>query len=129
MKGAIASVEIYAWPKASSARPVSASASAPAPAAPGTEPGAPRRLTLVVGAPRRDAEAADLLEWGCRVALADWKRPVEIRGVDSVEALRGAMTQGQRWLDELREAGFRLTRDRAGQLPYVPEGNGSAPAG
>ena len=94
MKGAIASVEIYAH----------------------REGAAVRRLTLVVSEPRTTPDPA---RWICRVALADLHRPEEIVGTDSVEALCRAVERGRRWIEDLRSDGFVLTRDRAGSIPYV----------
>ena len=104
MKGAIASVEIFAWArdKAEGAKGDDGAARA-------------RRLTLVIGTPLRNPDASG---WTCRVALADLKRPVERVGIDSVDALSAALAQGEAWLDELRDEGVVLTRDRAGKEPY-----------
>lgn len=100
MKGAIASVELFAW--------------APS----GSEDAAdlqPKRLTLVVGAP---LPAGDDSGWSCRVALADLKRPVEVGAEDSLGALSAAIARGEVWLGELRREGMVFTRDRAGNDPY-----------
>ncbi len=91
MKGAIASVEVFARREGD---PV-------------------RRLTLVVGTPTRSDEG-----WLCRVALADRHPPESLSGADSVEVLGLALARGRRWLALLRAEGFSLSRDRAGQIPY-----------
>jgi hypothetical protein len=93
VKGAIASVEIFAHR--------------------GQEP--VQRLSLVVGAP---TTASDEDGWKCRVALANLKRSEEIVGTDSVEALAGALARSREWLGALRAEGFVLSRDRAGIEPY-----------
>ncbi len=103
MKGAIASVELFAW-----ARPMAEKA----------EASGPRRLTLVVGTPARSPDNSG---WTCRVALADLQRPVEVAAADSVGALSAALAQGEVWLDELRGEGIVFTRDRAGKEAYVAE--------
>ena len=93
MKGAIATVEIYA------AR------------------GDARvdRLSLVVGTPERTASGDG---WQCRVALANRVRPETVVGRDSFEALCVALDRARVWLAELRREGHTLTRDRAGTIPY-----------
>lgn len=93
MKGAIATVEIYAARGGSTVD----------------------RLSLVVGSPERTA-AGD--GWACRVALANRVRPETVVGRDSVEALSAALRRARGWLDELVREGHTLTRDRAGTIPY-----------
>jgi hypothetical protein len=93
VKGAIASVEIFAHRKDRGVR----------------------RLTLVIEQPRRGEDAA---VWRCRVALADLRRPVEIVGPDAVDVLTQALGRGRSWLKILQEDGFALYRDRAGKHPY-----------
>lgn len=100
MKGAIASVELFAWE-----RPTPEAARDPR----------PRRLTLVVGAPSPNVDGSG---WVCRVALADLKRPHEVEAADSLAALSEAIACGEAWLDELRGEGAVLTRDRAGNEAY-----------
>ena len=97
MKGAIASVDIFAFENA-------ASAGGPA-----------RRLTLVIGAPVRAASGG---VWQCRVALADLHRPQTFEGRDSVEALLLAVDRARSWLAALAGEGFVLSRDRAGAEPF-----------
>jgi hypothetical protein len=92
MKGAIASVEIYA-----------------------ADDMRVDRLSLVIGAPER-APSGD--GWQCRVALADRIRPETVSGRDSVEVLGVALDRARRWLEELVREGRVLTRDRAGTIPY-----------
>ena len=92
MKGAIASVEIFAHDGS------------------GT-----RRLTLTLAAPERDDDG---MGWSCRVALADLHRPETIRARDSVQALAQALARATDWLDALRSERWRLTRDRAGREPF-----------
>ena len=101
MKGAIASVELFAWTL---------------PAAERTDTSRPRRLTLVVGTPVCSPGDSG---WTCRVALADLKRPVEVAAADSIGALSAALARGEAWLDELLDEGIVFTRDRAGTEPYV----------
>lgn len=98
MKGAIASVEIFAFA-------VAAGRSA-----------SPRRLSLVIGVPER-APAGD--GWHCRVALADLHRPQTLAGRDSVEALALAVACARNWLLLLTDEGFELCRDRAGVEPFA----------
>lgn len=93
MKGAIASVEIYAF----------------------GEEATPRRLTLTIAAPTRCGADSEPPVWECRVVLADLHRPEAIVGRDSVEALSGGLALANRWVSELRARGLRLTRDRAGE--------------
>lgn len=101
MKGAIASVEIFAF----------------APAGPGDAASPrPRRLSLVIGVPERTP--ADGL-WQCRVALADLHRPRILAGRDSVEALFLAVECARGWLGALQGEGFVLCRDRAGSEPFA----------
>ena len=107
MKGAIASVELFAWAEGGDGVGGSTAASE-----------RPRRLTLVVGTPVLGAGEAG---WVCRVAMADLKRPVEITAPDSFGALAAAIAQGEAWIDELRTRNFRLTRDREGLEPYLPD--------
>ena len=109
MKGAIASVELYAW-GGSPGTPLDSGGLA-------TGPAEPRRLTLVIGAPVRNADDSG---WTCRVALADLERPVEVVAGDSVAALTAALARGEMWLDALRSEGVVFTRDRAGNEPYSP---------
>ncbi|MFO0691052.1 MAG: hypothetical protein U0900_20305 [Myxococcota bacterium] len=101
MKGAIASVEIFAF--------------APGDAADVSSP-RPRRLSLVIGVPER-AQSDGL--WHCRVALADLHRPRTLAGRDSVEALCLAVECARGWLGALRSEGFTLFRDRAGAEPFA----------
>jgi hypothetical protein len=98
VKGAIASVEIYAF--AASAQPVAS----------------PRRLSLVIGAPER-APSGDA--WHCRVALADLHRPRTLAGRDSFEALALGVACARDWLAALADEGFDLFRDRAGVEPFT----------
>lgn len=100
MKGAIASVEIFAF-------------AAPGPRAASSE--RPRRLSLVIGVPER-APSGEL--WHCRVALADLHRPQTLAGRDSVEALLLAVECARGWLAALHAEGFALCRDRAGDEPF-----------
>ena len=93
MKGAIASVEIYAHRED---QPV-------------------QRLTLVIGEPRRADEGSG---WICRVALADLHRSESLAGTDSVDVLAQALVLGRSWLAALQADGFRLCRDRGGERPY-----------
>lgn len=102
MKGAIASVELFAWARRAAEK---------------ADAAGPRRLTLVVGAPVCSPGDSG---WTCRVALADLRRPVEVAAADSVAALSAALARGEAWLDELRDEGIVFTRDRAGHEPYVP---------
>jgi hypothetical protein len=105
MKGAIASVEIYAHRN-----------TAPSQGSPeGVEV---RRLTLVLGVPER---AEDGAEWRCRVALADLERPQDLIAPDSVTALARAIGRGRGWLAGLEREGWTLYRDRSGTLPMVLE--------
>lgn len=92
MKGAIASVEVYAR----------------------RGEDAPRRLTLTITAPERSPDGT----WTCRVALADLHRPEILTGRDSVAVLAAALTRGRAWLDALRGDGSTLHRDRAGKDPF-----------
>ena len=94
MKGAIASVEIFAHREN---QPV-------------------QRLTLVIGEPRPDEEGSG---WTCRVALADLHRPESLTGTDSVDALAQALARGRSWLAALEIDGFGLFRDRLGERPYL----------
>ena len=96
MKGAIASVEIFA------AEAGAASADR-------------RRLTLTVTAPERMGDAEG---WICRVALADLHRPTPVEGPDSVTALAAAIEQGRAWLDALGAQGTILFRDRTGESRF-----------
>lgn len=93
MKGAIASVEIFAHRNAEPAR----------------------RLTLVVGAP---TSAPAVGGWRCRVALADQHQPQEFTGRDSFDVLNRALAQAHSWLRALEAEGFMLFRDRGGVDPY-----------
>ena len=101
MKGAIASVEVFVTVRG-----------APPEA---TDPPKRLRLSLVVGAPEREASGEG---WTCRVALADLFRPESIRGRDSFEALALAVARGRQWIDELLVEGRVLTRDRDGRIPF-----------
>ena len=94
MKGAIATVEIFAATKGAS----------------------PERLTLVVTAPERDPSGGG---WQCRIALANRQRPETIPGEDSMEALSKALLRAADWVAELRAEARTLTRDRAGRVPFV----------
>lgn len=96
MKGAIASVEIFAF-------------------VPEHDTPGPRRLTLTIGAPTPDRESG---HWDCRVALADLHRAETKSAVDSVSALEAALEQGRVWLAELRARGWVLARDRAGKSSF-----------
>lgn len=98
MKGAIASVEIFVFQGARS------------------EAAAPRRLSLVIGAPQR-SQAGDA--WQCRVALADLHRPQILEGRDSIESLFRAVERARAWLADLEAEGFVLARDRAGAEPFA----------
>ena len=98
MRGAIASVEIYALP--------------PGEAAPRA-----RRLTLTITAPERDRDA--MVGWTCRVALADLHPPETIRAENSVAALAGALARARVWIDAIRAQGSLLTRDRAGESAFL----------
>jgi len=108
MKGAIASVEIYAF---EAEAPDRASGRG---AADGATRAVPRRLSLVIGVPER-APGGEL--WHCRVALADLHRPQTCEGRDSVEALFLAVERARTWLAALDADGFALFRDRAGASP------------
>ncbi len=90
MRGAIASVEIYAT----------------------EDDGSVRRLSLTIAAPERSPGGEG---WQCRVALADLHRPEAVGGADSVEALAGALARARGWVAELRAEGLVLARDRAGK--------------
>ena len=96
MKGAIASVEVFA-----------AEAGAPS--------GERRRLTLTLTGPERSSDGNG---WICRVALADLQRPTEVRGRDSVTALAAALGQARSWLDGLSAQGTTLFRDRTGESRF-----------
>lgn len=98
MKGAVASVEIFA--------------------ARGDDP--IERLTLTLTAPERarPSEGSDVDVWVCRVALARRQRPQTLEAADSVTALRAAFEVGQAWLAELAAEGFELWRDRAATRPF-----------
>lgn len=111
LKGAIASVELFAWTPSNPTIATTAENATPAGSVEG-----PRRLTLVIAAPARSSVDSG---WVCRVALADLKRPVEVTAVDSVGALSAALARGEAWLDELRGEGIVFTRDRAGNEPYL----------
>lgn len=100
MKGAIASVEIFAF---AASGPGEASSSRP------------RRLSLVIGVPERAPSGEP---WHCRVALADLHRPQVFAGRDSVEALFLAVECARGWLSALRAEGFVLCRDRTGSEPF-----------
>ena len=96
MKGAIASVEIYAR----------------------RDEQPTQRWTLVVTEPSfQRAEN----HWTCRVALADLHRPEVIAGRDSIEVLDRALAQGRQWLRELHAEGFLLYRDRGAREPYATD--------
>ena len=92
MKGAIASVEIFAR----------------------NAQGESRRLTLTITEPERNGDEG----WSSRVALADVHRPREWRAADSVSALAQALACARSWLDGLRRDGYALHRDRAGKEPF-----------
>ncbi len=93
MKGAIATVELFA--------------------SDGEAP--PRRLSLVVAAPERCSSGEG---WECRVALADLYPAQIVVGLDSLDALARALGQARAWLAELAGRGQTLTRDRAGETPF-----------
>jgi hypothetical protein len=93
VKGAIASIEIFAFENDAS----------------------PRRLSLTIAAPERCPAGEG---WLCRVALADLHRPETVRGVDSVAALMGAMDRAREWVADLRAEGLVLCRDRAGKSAF-----------
>ena len=123
MKGAIASVELFAIP--ASGGPAGTGGASDA-----SEPPAARRLTLTVTAPERAdgaSEAAEGAVWQTRVALADLHRPVTVAAADSVSALACALAQAAAWLTSLEAQGLRLHRDRAGTRPFVLA-EGFAPA-
>jgi len=99
MKGAVASVEIFAQR--------------------GEEP--IQRLSFVVGTPTRTTSkdtANPDPGWTCRVALANLHRPVVIEGPDSIAALERALALGRDWLAALRDEGFELYRDRQKERRY-----------
>lgn len=96
MKGAIASVEIFAF----------------------ETPSRPRRLTLTITAPERAESASG---WLCRVSLADLRRPRTVTAPDSVTALAGALAVARGWLGELTAQGVALTRDRTGETVFELE--------
>lgn len=101
MKGAIASVELFAFDRK-----------------PGPDVGS-RRLSLVIGAPERRAEGEGEGEtWHCRVALADLYRPESISGRDSFDALARAVDRARSWIDALEAKGFELYCDRAGERRF-----------
>ena len=79
------------------------------------EGSAPRRLSLVLGAPERCSPGD---EWQCRVALADLHPAMVVIGVDSFDALARALSQARAWLSDLDADGQRLSRDRAGETPF-----------
>lgn len=119
MKGAIASVDLFAIP--ASGGPAGTGAASDA-----SESPAARRLTLTVTAPERADGASEaggaLAEgavWQARVALADLHRPVTVAAADSVSALARALAQAAAWLTALEAQGLRLHRDRAGTRPFV----------
>jgi hypothetical protein len=93
VKGAIATVELFA----------------------SNSSGKSDRLSLVIDAPRRTSSGEG---WQCRVALADLHPPRTILARDSVEALSLALAQARLWIAELREQGRILTRDRAGEKRF-----------
>lgn len=97
MKGAIASVEIYARRED---QPI-------------------QRWTLVVTEPSFQPSQN---QWACRVALADRHRPEVVAGRDSIEALDRALVRGRQWLRELHAEGFLLYRDRGAREPYDADG-------
>lgn len=76
---------------------------------------APRRLSLVVGAPERCSTGAN---WQCRVTLADLYPAQVVVGLDSLDALARALGQARAWLAELHGQGQTLTRDRSGETPF-----------
>lgn len=93
MKGAIASVEIFAF-----------------------ENGAvPQRLSLTIAGPHRCADGEG---WECRVALANLHRPETVTGSNSFEALAKAIDRARGWVADLRAQGLVLTRDRAGESAF-----------
>lgn len=96
MKGAIASVELFAAEAAAAQ-------------------GARTRLTLTISAPERTSDDG---AWVCRVALANLHRPTEVAGDDSVTALAAALAQARTWLAELRAQGTTLFRDRTGESAF-----------
>ncbi|MCR9094307.1 MAG: hypothetical protein NXI30_08825 [bacterium] len=108
MKGAIASVELFAAEAAEAANAADGADSAEA-------AGARTRLTLTLSAPER---ASDGGAWVCRVALANLHRPIEVAGPDSVTALASALAQARAWLAELRAQGKTLFRDRTGESAF-----------
>jgi hypothetical protein len=93
MKGAIASVEIFAF----------------------AGEDAPRRLSLTIAAPARSRKGDG---WECRVVLADRFRPETVSGPDSFCALQAAFDLARAWVSELRAQGLTLTRDRAGEMSF-----------
>jgi hypothetical protein len=95
MKGAVASVEVFAT---RGDRPV-------------------ERLTLTVTAPERGTDVAKDV-WLCRVALARRHRPQTLEAADSISALRAALALGEGWLAGLAAEGFTLWRDRAATRPF-----------
>ncbi len=97
MKGAIASVEIFAV----------------------RDGGPVERLTLTLTAPdraRREGDAEPV--WVCRVALARRHRPRSLEAPDSVAALAAALEMGRGWLAALLDEGHVLWRDRACTRPF-----------
>ena len=93
MRGAIASVEIYAFEGGAS----------------------PRRLSLTIAAPERCPGGEG---WQCRVALANFHRPATVTAQDSVAALALAIERARGWVADLRAQGLVLARDRAGQSAF-----------
>ncbi len=93
VRGAIASVEIFARRE--------------------DEP--TRRLTLTIAAPERERDAT---RWACRVVLADLHRPHTVAGESSLAALVAALDVAREWIAELRAQGFSLARDRKGETPF-----------
>lgn len=106
MKGAIASVEIYAHRTEEGAGSDEGDAG---------ELRSAQRLTFVVSTPeRRD----DGVTWACRVALADLHRAEWVEGPDSVAVLSAALARGRVWLEQLERTGLAFYRDREGRSPY-----------
>ena len=99
MKGAIASVEVFVF--AGGERDAADAK--------------PRRLTLTITAPVREANGS----WSSRVALADLHRPESVTADDSVSALARSLALADAWLADLRKEGASLFRDREGETPFA----------
>ncbi len=101
MKGAVASVEIFAFENETSSK----------------------RLTLTIAAPEPRPEGEG---WQCWLVLADVHRPEIIRGTDSVDALARAIARSgdraigraREWVTDLRVQGLVSYRDRAGEATF-----------